>query len=118
MTLDHAAGGSPMRPVMLVIGNLARWKANGRNPPQLDGFHYMDFAQLTAVRLAEIAPDVILSGLVGDDFDAVEMAGALQAIGYRGRYRVIARGLPDPQSVRAEIARAAPEVDFNILSLP
>lgn len=103
---------------MLVIGNLARWKARGRSLPRLDGFHYMAFAELTSARLADISPDVILSALVGDDFDAVEMAMVLQAIGFRGRYRVIARGLPNPQVVRAEISRAAPEVDFNILSLP
>jgi len=113
-----AADSALAEPVMLVIGSLARWRARGRELPQLDGFHYIDFVELTAMRVADIQPDVILSALVSDDFDAVEVATVLQEIGFDGRYRVIAQGLPNPQVVRSEVSRAAPDVDFNILSVP
>ena len=45
----------------LVIGDLARWKAQGRIVPPLDGFQFVDIDELNADVVNEKEPDIILS---------------------------------------------------------
>lgn len=102
-------------PVMLVVGDLHHWRLSGRELPELDGFHFVDYADVTAELLERLRPDVVLSALMAAGFDALDLAGTLSALSYRGAYRSISPDLPDPAAVRREVQAAAPGLDFEIL---
>lgn len=103
--------------VVLVIGNLDRWKETGRLLPQLPGFHFTAFADVTADLLHRLTPALVVSALTGDDYDVIELARRLAALAYGGQYRVLTSGLPDAQLVRNEVHAVAPQIDFDLLDV-
>lgn len=103
--------------MILVIGNLDRWKREGRPAPELEGFRFATFEALDAALLASARPDMILSPLVGDGFDALEVARRLVELGFRGKYRALAGDVPNPDAVREEVREAAPDLDFDVFLL-
>ena len=102
----------------LVIGNLARWSAEGRATAAFDVYQYTEFAMLTRELLDRIDPAIILSPLVGDDFDVLEIATQLAKLGYKGRYRAITTDMPNAEMVRAEVRSHTPDLDFDLLVVP
>ncbi len=102
---------------ILVVGNLKRWKAEGRLTNRLDDFHFIDFDALNEKTLLDFAPDIILSPLFGDTFDALDIALRLQELGFKGRYRSVADQIPKGDAIRADIAIHAPDIDFDVLLL-
>jgi len=102
----------------LVIGNLARWNAEGRVTVSFDQVRFTELQGLTESTLQVTAPDIVLSPLVGDDFDVLEVAARLSELGYKGRYRVITHKLPNADMIRSEVRDHAPELDFDLLSMP
>ena len=109
---EKAAEGTA--PVMLVVGNVRLWRSNGRQVPQMPGFHFVGFDDVTAGLLSELRPDVVLSALLGENFDALELARRLHALKFAGRYRALTNGLPNPGVVRAEVQAAVPDLDFDL----
>jgi hypothetical protein len=63
-------------------------------------------------------PDIILSPLVSEDFDAVDVAGVLSALAYDGPYRAVTDTLPDPEIIRKKVRNHAPYLDFDLVVLP
>ncbi len=102
----------------LVIGDLARWRAQGRVVPPLDGFQFVEIEALNADVVNEKEPDIILSPLVADDFDAVDVAVKLIELRFQGRYRAISDDLPDADLIRQEVRNFAPQLDFDLLLMP
>ena len=100
--------------MFLLIANILTWRRDGRDVPNVEVFRFAAFGELTEDLLAEVAPDVVLSPLIGEDFDAVEVARLLQRWDFRGRYRAITASLPCLDAVRAEVLEAAPDVDFDL----
>lgn len=103
---------------VLVIGNVSRWQSEGRPTTPPDGFLFTELGALTKSLLQEVCPDIVLSPLIGDDFDASDIAHCLHRFGYTGRYRAISDEVTDPKMIRDEIQSQAPGVDFNLLSVP
>lgn len=101
----------------LVVGNLSRWTAEGRTPVDCDTFQFSEFANLTADLLATLTPDIILSPLFGDDFDAIEVAVVLGDLGFQGQYRVITETLPNSDMIRREVRSQAPDLDFDLMMM-
>lgn len=102
----------------LVVGDLVRWQELGHDIPEIDGFYFVDFDDVSIETLGKIRPQVILSPLLGRTFDAVEVARRLETMGYRGRYRVVTDGVPRPDVVKREVNAVAPNLDFSVLLLP
>ncbi len=113
MQLSDALDG--MEHKTLIIGNLSRWKAQGRDIPPLEGFQFIELAELNADIVNEKQPDIILSPLVADDFDAVDVAVRLIELRFQGKYRVIADDMPDATLIRKEVRGFAPQLDFDLL---
>lgn len=86
--------------------------------PSISGVHFIGIADLTARKLCETGAAIVLSPLVGDDFDVVDVAHRLLSLGFRGRYRAISEELPDAELIREEIRCFAPELDFDLLLMP
>ena len=102
-------------PTLLIVGDLHHWRLAGRDLPDLDGFHFVDFADVTGDLLDRLRPDVVLSALMAEGFDALDLAATLAALSYRGAYRSIGVDLPNPAAIRREVMAAAPGLDFEIL---
>ncbi len=102
----------------LVVGDMARWKAQGRNLPNLEGLRFIDLSALDQNVLAKQKPDIILSPLISEDFDAVDVAGVLASLNYDGPYRAVTDIIPDPELVRKEVRNYAPHLDFDLVVLP
>ena len=102
----------------LVVGDIVRWKAEGRTMDPFDGFQFVDIEDLNADLVNEKEPDIILSPLVGDDFDAVDVAIKLIELKFKGRYRAISDEMPDAELIRKEVRAFAPQLDFDLLLMP
>jgi len=75
------------------------------------------FPEITTALLQELQPDIVLSALVEDDFDTADVAIRLETCGYQGRYRAVARALPEPALIRREVRLVAPALDYDIILL-
>lgn len=73
---------------------------------------------LQMVVLQQIAPSMIISPLVGDGFDALEIAKFLSDAHYRGHYRIISPKLPRSSVVLSELSLATPHLKIKLLELP
>jgi hypothetical protein len=102
---------------VLVVGNLESWQKSGRLVPNLPGFHFAAFKDVTSRLLHEVAPDLVLSALMGDDYDVIELARRLAMLDYLGRYRALTAHLPNPALVLNEVRAAAPQIDFDLFNL-
>lgn len=102
----------------LVIGNLSRWKSEGRNTVALPEFQFAEFGALSSDMLESLSPDIVLSPLMGDDFDVLDVAQRLLDFGFEGRYRVIAECIPNIEMIRTEVNHHAPGLDFDLLIMP
>ncbi len=109
---DDADGGTP---ILLVVGDMHHWRLAGRELPDLDGFHFVDFADVTGDLLERLRPDVVLSALMAEGFDALDLAATLSELSFRGAYRSISTVVPNPAAIRREVRAAAPGLDFEIL---
>ena len=100
---------------VLVMGSIERWHAEGRPTHDIEGFAFRNLASVNEDILRELDPDIILSPLFGDDFDAFDVAATLAEFGYQKRYRVIADPIPNADLIRNEIRELAPALDFDLL---
>lgn len=100
---------------ILVVGELDKWRSQGRDVPVIEAMRFADFDDVTADLLDDFAPEIILSPMYASAFDAMDLAQRLHALDYRGRYRVTAPQLPDPDVICEEVAQLAPALDFDLL---
>ncbi|MGJ8622403.1 MAG: hypothetical protein ACSHW1_06455 [Yoonia sp.] len=104
-------------PSTLVVGDIARWTEDGRDTGSFGHFHFVKIQDLSEDTLAALLPEVILSPLIADGFDVLDLAVHLRRLGFRGRYRAIATNIPNPAMIRAEVRELAPELDFDLLDI-
>ena len=102
----------------LVVGDVVRWRQLGYDLPDIEGFVFVDFDDVTLYTLEIVRPQVILSPLLGRSFDAVEIARRLTAMGFKGKYRIVTDGLPDQDVVLKDVEAVAPTLDFGVINLP
>lgn len=102
---------------MLVVGTV------GYEPRKIDinlttqKIVFANFSEISTKMLRLIRPDVVLSTLIGDHFDAMDLAVKLKNIGFSGRYRAVTLGLPDPDLIRSEVHFMAPDLDFDVYQM-
>ena len=102
---------------VLALGDVSHWNqtyehaepANTTSFPQLD--------QLTALAFAKVNPELVLSPVVSSCFDCLDVAHALVSLRYQGRYRAIARDLPNVGLIRREVMAECPDLDFDVLDM-
>lgn len=102
--------------MILVIGKPDEWAALARVLPEGEILRFVGIEGLAAA-VAELCPDLVLCALVGEGFDAVEVAGRLAARKFGGRFLVVTLPLRNAQAVRAEVEEAAGEVDVQLVIL-
>ncbi|SFS10280.1 hypothetical protein [Yoonia litorea] len=99
----------------LIVGDLPRWRTEGRDLIATTDISYCTYDALTARILDERKPQIILSPLVGDQYDVLDIAAKLEQFDFQGQYRVIADANSASKLVTQEVANAAPGLDFDIL---
>ena len=73
------------------------------------------FDQLDEALLERHRPSVVISHVLAQGFDALDLARRLAALGFGGRYVAMADVLPSPALVRAEMACACPSLDVAVV---
>lgn len=110
-------------PVMLVVGRIGGLIHNADLlGPRLVGvarpdLHFCEYDELGQQVLDDIRPAVVVSLLLGPEFDAVDVARRLHELGYNGSYRALTSGLPNGDIVKREVAAEAPGLDFQLLNI-
>jgi len=102
----------------LVIGDMDRWRAQGRALPDLDGLQFTDLQSLNDNMLAEYAPQIVFSPLMSNKFDAIDVARHLADLAFAGNYRAVTETVPNAEMIRAEVRQIAPKIDFDLVILP
>jgi hypothetical protein len=101
--------------MILVIGQLRLSGGEGPATLRQQGYRFACLAELDAPLLQATRPDMVVSALIGDRFDAVDVARRLVELGYEGPYRALSTPLPKPALVRSEVRSAAPGLDFDLV---
>lgn len=101
-------------PVTLIVGDAAAWLSAGRSLPDDPSLHYVSFDELSKRLLESVDPDIILTPLLGQGFDALDLAKILEEYQFKGRFRALCPKLPNPDLVMREIQSLCPSVDFDL----
>ncbi len=64
-------------PVVLVVGNIRGWAREKRIIPDIEGFHFVGFSDIDLLLFERLDPEIVLSALMGEGFDAVDLARRL-----------------------------------------
>lgn len=103
---------------ILALGDMREWRLCGGFLPSDTGIAFADFDELDAALLELVAPTLVVSPLLARGFDCTDVALRLYDLGYAGAYRALARPLPNPMLVVAEVRMLCPGLDFDIAELP
>ena len=104
-------------PKMLVVGARQGPSLAPPNGMPDDSLYFATYAEVTPALILRIGPDVVLSTLIGDHFDAIDLAGKLVLANFTDKYRAVTVGLPDPELVRREVLEVAPHIDFDVFQI-
>ena len=110
---DQSVGST----TILAVGDVQAWATSGRQLPPVRTVRFVEFHEVTGLLLAETTPQLVLSPLLTRRFDCVDLAQRLAQLNYRGAYRAIDTGLPDPRMIVREIRMLVPMLDFEVLRL-
>jgi len=101
--------------VVLIVGDVTAWTADGRSLPDASQLTFAEIDEITPGFIHELNPDIVLSSIFTPKFDALDLARALGAAGFTGRYRALTPRLPNPGLVRREVRSISSEIDFDVL---
>lgn len=104
-------------PLTLIVGDAAAWLSAGRSLPDDPGLHYVSYEELSLSLLESLEPDIVLSPLLGEGFDALDVAAALEKFQFKGRFRALCPKLPNPSLVLKEVQNLCPSVDFDLFEI-
>lgn len=103
------------RIAILAVGDTEEWLRHRQPVPPGGRIILASFEDLSRELLARVRPRLVLSPLLARDFDCIDLAQMLFALGYAGQYRVVSSDIPDPRIVTAEIRTLCPGLDFEVL---
>ena len=75
---------------------------------------FAEFSEVTSDLMEALRPQVVVSSVLGRNFDCVDLAERLSEIGFDGSYRLIAHGMPEPDLVRREIESLFPDLQVEL----
>lgn len=103
------------RIAILAVGDTDEWLRRKQPVPPGGRILLAAFTDLSFELLDRIKPRVVLSPLLAREFDCIDLAQLLFALGFDGKYRVLSAEIPNPHIVKAEIRSQCPGLDFEIL---
>lgn len=115
--LDSQTAGDALalRTRILAVGELRQWHATGGWSVRNDKIAFIEFSELRTEVISLLNPDYVLSPTICRSFDCLDLAALLQNIGFRGKYRAVARELPNLEIVRREVRALCPAINFDFI---
>ena len=102
-------------PVVLTIGDTKTWLEHGKVVAGEHRVIYLDFHEITPEMVLAIGPSIVMSPMLANSFDCIDLACVLQDAGFKGKYRALSRSIPNPKLVRREINDICPGLDFDLV---
>jgi hypothetical protein len=102
-------------PVALTIGDTKTWLEQGKVIAAEHRVIYLDFNEVTPEMVLAIGPAVVMSPMLSNSFDCIDLACILQDAGFKGKYRALSRAIPNPKLVRREINDICPGLYFDLI---
>jgi len=65
--------------------------------------------------LAQVRPDAVIGPLIGDGWDSLDLAIALEEMGYRGSFFILSRPLPRAELVLREVRACCPLLTITLV---
>jgi hypothetical protein len=111
-TFSGKAGQSEV--VVLAVGDVFSLKTQTDADLAGDTTAFADFADVTSELIDALRPQVVVSSVLGRNFDCVDLAEKLSCIGFDGCYRLIGHGMPQPDLVLREIRSLFPDLHVEL----
>ena len=102
----------------LILGDIGRWTAEGRPTASSAEYVFSHFDSLDQELLHRVKPEVVLSPLISDKFDALDVVHRLRDLRYDGPYRAITGPIAKPEFIRDELLSQAPFMDVDLIVMP
>jgi len=102
-------------PLVLVVGMAPEDLPHYRGNLAGARLEALPFTLIHAVLACVPWTDRVVSPLVADQFDAMDMARQLALTGYQGTYTVVVPPLPRPEIIRLEIQQICPGIHVELL---
>lgn len=87
------------------------------NPGQ-QGVVMTQMRMLNARMLAQVAPDAVIGPLIADGWDSLDLATALEDMGYHGSLHILSRPLPRAELVLREVCACCPGLTISLVETP
>ncbi|MEE9428280.1 MAG: hypothetical protein V3V25_09065 [Paracoccaceae bacterium] len=98
--------------VVLAVGDVFQWRQAGQNLPSSSRIEFADIWEISTEFLNKLRPDIVLTCLVNQSFDFLDLAQVLESAEYKGSYQIIVPYLPNPKIVIAEAKTMCPSLDY------
>jgi hypothetical protein len=111
---DFVRAGSDTGTVVLAVGDV--FSIRTRTAPGVAGdtTAFAEFSEVTPELMEALSPQVVISSVLGRNFDCVDLAERLCEVGFNGCYRLIAHGMPQPDLVLREIRSLFPSLRVEL----
>lgn len=83
--------------------------------PARQGVVMTQLRMLNARMLAQIAPDAVIGPLIANGWDSLDLAIALEEMGYRGNFHILSRPLPRAELVLREVRACCPKLSITLV---
>lgn len=100
--------------VVLAVGDVFSIRTRINADLAGDRTAFAEFSEVTPELLEALRPQVVVSSVLGRNFDCVDLAERLCDLGFDGSYRLIAHGMPEPELVRREIQSLFPDLSVEL----
>jgi hypothetical protein len=111
----HAAFGEPaIRPVIVLAVGDGFSNSDACDAASRASTAFTDYADVGAELIHALRPQVVISSMLARNFDCVDLAERLVAIGFEGTYRLIGHGIPEPELVVRELQSLFPGLKVDL----
>jgi len=86
--------------------------------PARQGVVLTQLRMLNSRMLAQVAPDAVIGPLISDGWDGLDLAIALEEMGYRGELYILSRPLPRAGLVLREMRACCPMLSIALIETP
>ena len=100
--------------VILAVGDVLSLRSRSEADIAGDATAFANFADVTQELVDALDPQIVVSSVLGRNFDCVDLAERLDHLGFRGRYCLIAHGIPEPGLVLREIRSLFPALQVEL----
>lgn len=98
----------------LAVGDSEEWLREGYYVPA-DGVAFVAFSDIDENVLKTLSPTIVLSPLLANAFDCIDLALLLSKLGYTGRYHAFSQNVPKPNVIEREVRQLCPKLTFKII---